>query len=985
MPSKTNEESLEALIEAHLTGPQAGYTTAYPTDYDRELCLMPRSVWAFIERTQPETYATLQRRGPAKFIKRLADQVKQRGVIDVLRKGVKDLELTVYLYYKQPASNLNATATANYEANNFGVSRQLHYSLANQNSLDLALFINGLPVATFELKNPWTGQTVKNAIRQYQQDRDPREPLFAFGRCVVHFAVDPELVYMTTHLRGKDTTFLPFNKGDGDGAGNPVNPHGLKTAYLWEEILPKDRLANIIENYAQQITETDEDTGKQKKKLIFPRYHQLRVVDKCLRHAQAHGTGQRYLIQHSAGSGKSNSITWLSHQLANLHDASHTDTVFDSVIVVTDRRVLDKQIRDNIKQFGQVEGVVEAITQGSQQLKQALLDRKKIIITTIQKFPHICDEIGTLTGHRFALLIDEAHSSTSGETAAKMNATLAQPQDDDDEREYTTEDLVNEAIENRKLLKNASYFAFTATPKNKTLELFGQETPDGRFKPFDLYSMKQAIEEEFILDVLKNYSTYRSFYKLNKSVEDNPLFETRQAQRQLREYAESHPYSIKEKAKIMLDHFEGHTRKRINGQAKTMVVCKSIKSAIRYFFAFKELLRERDSPYKAIVAFSGKKDLDGQEYDEASLNGFSGNDIPTVFKRSEYRFLIVAEKFQTGFDQPLLHTMYVDKKLSDVQAVQTLSRLNRALKPDKVDTFVLDFFNEVEHIQEAFEDYYTTTILSEATDANKLNDLQTALDEAQVYTLDDVTNFTDLYFNNADRSELEPILDVRAAYFRESLSEDEQIHFYVKAKSFGRTYAFLSKVLTFNNPYWERVYWFLKYLMPKIAPAQEEAIDQGILEAIELDSYRLSRTTSQDISLTGGQELDPSPPTTRGSRSEAELEGLEAIVNDFNTRFGVDKWSDDDKLKTFLFEQLPKDIANDARTQSAMRVAFDTNDQQNARITSDQKVEQMMQEVIFEYTDLYKKFTDDPDFKRQYQDFIFNKLWQQTGSTGAGR
>lgn len=983
MPSKTNEASLEVLIEEHLKGPQAGYTTAYPTDYDRELCLMPRAVWAFIERTQPDNYAILQRRGPAKFIKRLAEQVKLRGVIDVLRQGVKDLELTVRLYYKQTASNLNATATANYEADNFAVCRQLHYSQANQNSLDLALFINGLPVATFELKNPWTGQTVKHAIRQYQQDRDPKEPLFAFGRCMVHFAVDPALVYMTTHLRGKDTAFLPFNKGDGHGAGNPLNPNGLKTAYLWEEILPKDSLARIVEKYAQIVTETDEDTGKQKRKLVFPRYHQLRVVDKCLSHARAHGTGHRYLIQHSAGSGKSNSITWLSHQLVGLHDDTQTEPVFDTVIMVTDRRVLDKQIRDNIKQFAQVEGVVQAIAQGSQQLKSALQDGKKIIITTIQKFPHICDEIGTLTGHRFALLIDEAHSSTSGETAAKMNATLATPQGDDDADQYTTEDLVNDAIEKRKLLTNASYFAFTATPKEKTLELFGQEGPDGKFYPFDLYSMKQAIEEEFILDVLKNYTTYRSFYKLNKSVEDNPLFETRQAQKKLRQYAENHPYSIKEKAKIMLDHFEGHTRKRINGQAKTMVVCKSIKNAILYYFAFKELLSERNSPYKAIVAFSGKKDMDGQEYDEAGLNGFSGNDIPNVFKRSEYRFLIVADKFQTGFDQPLLHTMYVDKKLSDVQAVQTLSRLNRSYKPDKVDTFVLDFFNEVEHIQEAFEEYYTTTVLSEATDANKLNDLQTALDNAQVYTLDDVENFTDLYFNNASRKDLEPIVNARAKYFRETLSEDEQIDFYVKAKSFNRMYAFLSKILTFNNPYWERLYWFLKYLMPLIAPEQQEELAEGILEAIELDSYRLSRTTTQDIGLTGGEELEPSPPTMRGKKSEGDIDELEAIVNDFNTRFGVDQWTDDDKIKLFLFTQVPQSVAQDERTQKAIQIAHDSNDRQNAKITSDKKVEDLMQDVIFKFTDLYKKFSDDPDFKRQYQDFIFDKVWQQAGRAGA--
>lgn len=970
----TSEKGLETIIEKHLIN-HNGFIASYSADYDRDLCINEKLLFEFLAATQPNAHDTIIKRGKDKFLKRLSDQIRQKGIIEILRNGVKDLDLRVQLYFKKPTSLLNDKAQKQYSSNIFSVTRQLYYSLENSNSLDMVLFVNGLPLSTFELKNQWTGQNVKHAIRQYQTDRDPKEPLFAFGRCMVHFAVDADLVYMTTHLNSTKTFFLPFNKGNNDGAGNPVNPEGLKTDYLWKDILTKDSLSNILENYAQIVEEKDEDTGKVKRKLIFPRYHQLRAVKKLLHHSKENGVGQKYLIQHSAGSGKSNSITWLAHQLVSLHDSENTETVFDSVIVVTDRRVLDKQIRDNIKQFAQVSSVVEAIDKGSRQLKQALEDGKKIIVTTVQKFPFIIDEIGTLQAKKFAIIIDEAHSSQSGETASKMNWVLS-----DKEVAYgeepeppTSEDIINELIENRKMLKNGSYFAFTATPKNKTLETFGEKTAEGKFIAFDNYTMKQAIEEEFILDVLKNYTTYQSYYKLDKAVEDNPEFETRQANKKLRAYVESHPFSIMEKSKIMLDHFHADIRKLINGQAKAMVVCKSIKNAILYYQAFNEYLKEINSPYKAIVAFSGTKEIDGEDWDEARLNGFPSNDIPTEFKKKEYRFLIVANKFQTGFDQPLLHTMYVDKKLADVQAVQTLSRLNRAYKPYKEDTFVMDFFNTTEDIKKAFEPFYTTTILSEETDANKLNDLQDALDNAQVYSQDDVVNFTDLYFKEADRQELDPIIDKCVAEFKTELNEDAQIDFYVKAKSFFRTYAFLSKLLSFNNSYWERLYWFLKFLIPKIKPEEIEDLAKGILEAIDLDSYRLTRTTQENIKLSGDEELDPTPPVMKGKKGELGFNELDAILKEFNTKFGIDNWTDDDKVKKFLFEQLPADFARDEATVNAVK----NSDKQNAKITSDKKVEDLMQDVIFQYTDLYKKFTDDPDFKRQYLDFVFDKIWNQ--------
>ncbi len=971
--SKTSEKDLETIIEKHLIE-QNGYKPSYSADYDRDLCINKRLLFEFLAATQPNPYGTILKRGEQKFIKRLTEQIRQKGIIEILRNGVKDLDLRVQLYYKKPTSHLNDKAQKLYNSNIFSVTRQLYYSKENRNSLDIVLLINGLPVSTMELKNQWTGQNVKNAIGQYQTDRDPKEPLFAFGRCMVHFAVDENLVYMSTHLNSTETFFLPFNKGNNNGAGNPVNSEGLRTDYLWKDIFTKESFSNILENYAQIVKEKDKDTDKVKRKLIFPRYHQLRVVKKLLKHAKENEVGQKYLIQHSAGSGKSNSITWLAHQLVSLHDTANTKNVFDSIIVVTDRRVLDKQIRDNIKQFAQVSSVVEAIDKGSRQLKKALEDGKKIIVTTVQKFPFIIDEIGTLQAKKFAIIIDEAHSSQSGETSSKMNWVLSEKETPygEEQESPTSEDVINKLIENRKMLKNGSYFAFTATPKNKTLETFGTKTAQGKFKAFDNYTMKQAIEEEFILDVLKNYTTYQSYYKLNKSIEDNPEFETRMANKKLKTYVESHPFSIGEKSKIMLDHFHTEIRKQIKGQAKSMVVCKSIKNAISYYQTFKKYLKEMNSPYKAIVAFSGTKEIEGVEMDEAKLNGFPSNDIPNEFKKKAYRFLIVANKFQTGFDEPLLHTMYVDKKLADVQAVQTLSRLNRAYKPYKEDTFVMDFFNTTEDIKKAFEPFYTTTILSEETDANKLNDLQDALDNAQVYSQEDVVIFTDLYFKEAGRQELDPIIDKCVTEFKNELGEDAQIDFYVKAKSFFRTYAFLSKLLSFNNAHWERLYWFLKFLIPKIKPEEIEDLAKGILEAIDLDSYRLTRAKQEDIKLKGEEELDPTPPVMKGKKDEPEFNELDAIINYFNTKYGIN-WTEDDKVKKFLFEQLPADFARDKSAVNSVK----NSDKQNAKITSDKKVEDLMQDVIFQYTDLYKKFTDDPDFKRDYLDFVFDKIWNK--------
>ncbi|MGV8134708.1 MAG: type I restriction endonuclease subunit R [Mangrovibacterium sp.] len=800
----TSEKGFQRYIVKELVA-QNRFRESVSNDFDKEFCINTKQLWEFIGATQPEALELIQRKGQRAFLVRLDEKIQKLGIIEVLRKGVKHFDKTVNLFYSAPASNYNTKAQKKYQANIFSVTQELVYSADNANRLDLTIFLNGLPIITCELKNPLSGQTVYTGIRQYQNDRDSKEKLFSFARCMAHFAVDTELVFMTTQLNGKKTFFLPFNKGLNNGkpyasfgAGNPVNPNGLKTHYLWEEVLTKQSLANIIDKFAQIAEETDEDTQKVKRSMVFPRYHQLTAVRQILAHAKANGVDQKYLIQHSAGSGKSKSITWLAHQLHGLFDTSGEHHLFDSVIVITDRIVLDKQLSDDIKQFAPQRGIVEHITgeggSKTNQLKEALANRKKVIVCTIQTFPFLLDEMADMPALNFGIIIDEAHSSQSGQTASKMNAVLADKHEDEKEGdEKTLEDKINELIESRKMIRNGSYFAFTATPKNKTLETFGVQSAETymddngeekhKFYAFHVYSMKQAIEEEFIHDVLKNYTTYNSYYKLIKSVEENPEFDVRQAQKKLRAYVEGHEFAIGEKSKIMIDHFHRDVKGLINGEAKAMVVTKSILSAIKYKLAFDEYLKEIKSPWKAIVAFSGKKTYNGIEYDEVSMNNFKTlkTNIPKNFKRKEYRFLIVADKYQTGFDEPLLHNMYVDKKLADVQAVQTLSRLNRACKPHKKDTFVLDFFNKAEDIQIAFKPYYTATILSEETNPNKLNDLVDSLEQFEVYSNYEVDDFFVKYLEHEDRTKLDPIIDRSAAYFkiicrriRKSISKPKQ-------------------------------------------------------------------------------------------------------------------------------------------------------------------------------------------------------------------
>jgi type I restriction enzyme, R subunit len=984
MITDTTEKGLEAHISQFLVE-QNNYLLRENKVYDNVSCIDSELFFQFLEATQPKAVAKIKTFHKdlyeQKILKRLNDQIQAKGIIEVLRKGITDgfTDTKLMLFYDKPVSGYNRVSTELYQANLFSVMRQVYFSPKDKKSLDMVIFINGIPVISFELKNELTKQNVQHAIKQYKEDRDPNEELFRLGRLMVNFAVDTEEIWMCTQLKKEKSYFLPFNKGYNNGAGNPPKD-GIKTDYLWKEILTKSNLTDIVQNFCQLITEEKEyldDKGKirtrKEKKLIFPRYHQLLAVRNLLADAQEKGSGQKYLIQHSAGSGKSNSISWLAHQLVGLHDKSGKDNIFDTVIVVTDRRVLDAQIRNNIKQFQQVNGVVEAITEGSKQLKEALEEGKKIIITTIQKFPHIVEEIGELPGTNFAIIIDEAHSSLSGQMARKLNEALAKPNEDDeieteDNDTVTGEDLIIDLIKSRKLLPNASYFAFTATPKNKTLELFGvpfTESDKTKFRAFHLYSMKQAIEEGFIMDVLLNYTTYQSFYALLKKIEDDPEYDKKKAQKKLKAYVESQDHPIKKKSILIIQHFMEHVvkAKKMGGLAKAMLVTSSRTNAVKYKKAFDEYLHKIDSPYKAIIAFSGE--IDGQT--EANLNGFSSNSIPTEFEKNEYRFLLVANKFQTGFDQPLLHTMYVDKKLGGVNAVQTLSRLNRS-HPLKKDTFVLDFANTAEEIEMAFKPYFESTILGEATDPNKLFDLQEALDNFQVYTREQVVEFSDKILANFPVDQLHAMLDSSTAIFRNDLAEEQQADFRAKVKTYVRLYVFLSQIVPFENAYLERLYIFLNHLQNKLGGETPIDFAQGILDNIDMDSYRLQLEATTNILMEQGEDLKPIPTDMRGGTSDAEIDRLSNILQTFNDRYGT-QFEDVDKVR-----QMAENVAKDVAQNQELITSIKYSDDQNARITSDKVVGEELLKHITTNFDLYKLYSDNKEFKEDFSAMMFGMV-----------
>ena len=1019
MNTEISERAFEDAIEAALLrqGPDAvagvretpappyghegmqpgGYHRRRPEDYDRGLCLLSNDVLDFVLATQPKEWRKLSQhygvQVKERFLKRLSSEIDRRGALDVLRRGVKDMGCAFRLAFFRPASGLNEATRRLYAANFFAVARQVRYSLKNENSLDLVLFLNGIPIFTAELKNPLTGQTVEDAIRQYKTARDPREPLFAYGRCLAHFAVDPDLVYVATRLAGPGTRFLPFNRGKYGGAGNPPVPPtqtGYATAYLWEETWARDSVLDLVRQFIHEVEEEDE-TGRPvsprqrgrktgKRSLIFPRYQQLDCVRRLVSDARVKGAGRRYLIQHSAGSGKSFTIAWLAHQLSTLHDARDR-RVFDSIVVITDRRVLDRQLQSTIRQFEQTLGVVENIDTTSRQLKEALEAGKTIIVTTLQKFPVIAAEIGELPGKRFALIVDEAHSSQSGESTKSLKAVLSPASLEEAEREEsgaeTPEEELESAIlaemEKRGRLPNASTFAFTATPKPKTLELFGTRRSDGSFMPFHLYSMRQAIEEGFILDILASYTTYQAYWRLWKTVEDDPSYDKQKAAYLLKSFVELHPHAIGEKVRIMVEHFAERVQNRIDGRAKAMIVTRSRLHAVRYKLAVDKYLAERGYAFKALVAFSGAVEDGGRSYTEPGMNGLSEAQTAKAFEAPDQRFLIVANKFQTGFDQPLLHTMYVDKKLGGVNAVQTLSRLNRT-HPDKEDAMVLDFDNEADDIKAAFEPYYETTLLSEATDPNLLYDIRTRLAAFPVYAPADVNGFARVYFGDAvTQDRLHAMLAPVVERFKE-LHEEERPEFRGQLTDYVRLYAFVAQVLTFADADLEKLYVFARHLR-RLLPTDREELPREVQQNIDMESYRIQETGSGRIDLarkTG--VLDPIGTKDPRGQLQEVMETLSRIIAELNERFGVDLGPE----HRVTIEQMMEKLDGDAALEAVARV----NTRENVRLTFDHKVEQVIQEIVDSNFDFYKRITDDHAFGEVIKNLLFDQYLRSHRSAG---
>lgn len=967
------EINFEDHIEESLLA--RGYNKRLPDEYDKDLCLITDEILAFIKSSQPREYEKLENQYGSdidiKLLQRLSQEISKHGTLHVLRKGFKDRGERIDLAYYKPSSGMNPEHQTLYAQNRFTIVRQLAYSKRTHQTIDVVIFLNGIPIITAELKNSLTGQKVEDAIHQYKKNRDPREPFLQFKRCLVHFAMGNEEAYMTTRLEGDKTYFLPFNLD----FPNPVNPNGHKTAYMWGDILLPDTLLDLINNYlhlqkkSEKLYDEKKDkvTEKESEIFIFPRFHQLDVVRKLLDAVRMDGVGNSYLIQHSAGSGKSNSIAWTAHQLASFYrNETDTQRLFDSIIVVTDRTVLDKQLQNTIKQFEQVQGVVNPIDLNSKQLQDALESGKDIIITTIQKFPIISEAITNIKGSKFAVILDEAHSSQSGESAKHLKKALTarlEEAEEEDKDEFDVEEEILKEIRARGKQYHISYFGFTATPKNKTLELFGVKKPDGSFAPFHVYSMRQAIRERFILDVLENYTTYQRYFKLIKAVEDDKEYEKKKATRLLISYVDLQPHAIEAKARIMLDHFLDKPVKAIQGRGRAMVVTRSRLHAVKYYQIIKKLMEERNLKIKPLVAFSGTvKDPDSlNEYTENSLNKLPQRvSIQDAFKTPEYRILIVAQKFQTGFDEPLLHTMYVDKKLGGVHAVQTLSRLNRTMK-GKNETFVLDFVNDAEEIQRAFQPYYQTTILEEETDPNKLYELETQLNKTGVFDKNDVEDFAKIFFNKDEKGELlQPILDRVVDRFVNT-AESEREDFRSTLQSFIRLYGFVSQIITFADVDLEKLYVFAKSLNSKL-PKRDGKLPYEIQEAIDLESFRIQKTFEGDISLKDergavrGFNEDPSQYRV------AEKDLLSNIIKIINEAYGLEL-TDDDKLD---IERIRGKVEGNEDLRLVLR---GDNTRDAIKYKFDEVVENTLQEFVNTKFDLYKKLTDPKVYE------LFKEKW----------
>jgi type I restriction enzyme, R subunit len=971
------ERNFEDHIEYELV--ESGYKKRKTESYDKDLCSISEDLIGFIKDTQLKQYEKLENQyGPQteeKLLKRISDEIEKRGLIDVLRRGVKDRGSSFQLVYFEPKSGLNPEHRELYEQNRFTVVRQLKFSQRNENSVDMGLFVNGIPVSVLELKNSLTGQTHVDAEKQYREDRDPKEPLFRFKRCLVFFAVGNEKVSMTTRLSGQKTRFLPYNKD----IENPVNPDDHKTSYLWEDILQPDSLLDLIENFVHVREEIEKVYDPKTKRivdekseiLVFPRYHQLRVVRKLKKTVVEEGPGHKYLIQHTTGSGKSLSIGWLSHLLTSLYqNPEDTNRMFDSVIVVTDRKVLDKQIQNTIKQLEQTKGVVNPVDVNSEQLKQFIEDGKHIIITTIQKFPVISNAIGEMTGRKFAVVIDEVHSSQSGRSANELRRSLSKSSLDEYQEGEDTEDLTDidtlilKEMETHGKQTHISFFGFSGTPKNKTLEIFGRKNDVGQFIPFEVYSMKQSIAEQFTLDVLNNYTTYKRYFRLNQEISDDSEVDTRRVKRMLVNWVDIHPHTITEKTQIILDHFKSKTGNKMEGKARGMVVTRSRLHCVKFKLEFDKQMKEMGLPYQAIVGFSGKViDQDsGQEYTESSMNGFSESETEQRLKYPENRILIVNNKFQTGFDEPMLHTMYVDKKLGGLQGVQTLSRLNRTMS-GKTDTFVLDFVNDPDDIQESFQPYYQGTVLTEETDPNHLYTVQQEIEKHHLYHDEIVENFVTTFYDEMIPDEkLQGILDTVVESWRE-LDRDDQEDFRGNVQSFIRLYGYIVQIVDFKDLELEKLYIFLRHLVKKLPRRPGDDI-RDVTSFVDLEYFRIEKKHETKIELAEEDgELDPMGADTIGLPPEEVKELLSDIIRVINDSYGTNL-TEEDKVR---LEELQRLIQEN---EEFRKVYEGDNTETGRRHVFDRVFEDVKLGLVERDLDFYNKISN-PNTSRYLKDRLY--------------
>lgn len=992
------EATFEAAIEASLLE-NGGYVKGHSNDFDPFLGVFPNYIVEFIRTSQPKAWEKLNSIHKddveKKLVNRLLRELETRGTLDVLRNGFTDYGVKFKMAYFRPESSLNPDAEELYRSNHLSVTRQVYYQRIGKNSLDMVLALNGLPLITIELKNQFTGQTIKHAERQYRYDRDSAEMIFRFKqRSLVHFALDTDEASMTTKLDGDKTRYLPFNRGHNNGAGNPPNDVGYRTSYLWEDVWVKDSLMDIVEKFLHLQSEEYEVGGikKFKETMIFPRFHQLEVVRKLTKHARDVGVGHNYLVQHSAGSGKSNSIAWLSYRLSSLHDASN-NRIFDSVIVITDRRILDNQLQKTIYQFEHKEGVVQKIDKDSQQLADAISAGSNIIITTLQKFPFVIEKIGDLPKRNYAVIIDEAHSSQGGEASKNLKEVLSAKSLEEAEQEELqsgleedAEDAIRKSMEARGKQENLSFFAFTATPKAKTIQVFGTPDVDGKPKPFHLYSMKQAIQEGFILDVLQNYRTYKSFFSLSKKIEDDPKINKKQAARAIARFVSLHPHNLAQKTEVIIEHFRQVVSKKIGGKAKAMVVTSSRLHAVRYKEEFDRYIKEKGySNLKTLVAFSGKV-IYGAYPDgvtETDLNGFKEKELPERFASDDYQLLIVADKYQTGFDQPLLHTMYVDKKLHGVKCVQTLSRLNR-MHAGKEDTFVLDFVNEAQDIQESFQPYYEMTIVEEQTDPNYLYDLKYEIEKAQIIWQSEVDNFCNVYFKSSktlsvkEQGKLNAYIDPAVDRFRQLpldsktgdvVYEFSQESFKNSLQAFTRLYAFLTQIIPFSDVDLEKLFTYSKYLLKKL-PRMHQADRFQLGDEVALEYYRLQKISEQNLVLEDKQEYGLDGRISTGIRiGNEEDEALSEIIKLLNNRFGTDFTSAD----RLLFDQIEEEMVSNERLASQAK----SNTKDNFKFGFNEVALDMFISRMDQNQEIFTRMMDDKEFNGLVMNYLMERVYKR--------